>query len=315
MAFERDLLRRCWVLAGPTASGKTAAGIVLARLLDGEVVSLDSMAVYRGMDIGTAKPTPAEQSQVRHHLIDVADPWDDYSIADYLTAAEACCREIVSRGKTPVFVGGTGLYLRGLLRGLCDTPAADWAIRQRLQLEVEQLGEQALHDRLAQVDPPTAARLHPHDTRRVIRALEVFETTGQPLSAFHEQQPLPPGDRPRCVAWLSPPRDWIHHRIDTRVERMFEQGLVDEVRRLLANDRPLSHTASQALGYREVLEHLQGGMTLAECVTAVQQHTRQFAKRQHTWFRNLAECEPVSMAGGETAEELADRIVAVSAPS
>lgn len=309
MRFSSDLLRRCWFLAGATACGKTACGIELAKRLNAEVLSLDSMAIYRGMDIGTAKPTPEEQAAVPHHLIDFLEPAVDFSVAEYLTAAQSICEELLSRGKTPVFVGGTGLYLRSLLRGVFEGPSKDLAIRARLEQLVAEESPEALHARLGEVDAASAARLHPQDVRRVVRALEVFELTGVPASAQLAEGPLPEGERPTRVFWLSPPRAWLHERINRRVDRMFAAGLVEEVRGLMSRPGGLGRTASQALGYKEVVDHLNGELTLAECITQVKTRTRQFAKRQETWFRNLVEARPVVMSGDETAGELAERVM------
>jgi len=309
MRVPSDVLRQCWFLAGATACGKTAAGIELAKRLNAEVLSLDSMALYRGMDIGTAKPTAAEQAAVPHHLIDLIDPAVDFSVAEYVTAAERLCIDLLARGKTPLFVGGTGLYLRSLLRGVFEGPSADLAIRGRLEQFVQEHSPEALHARLAEVDAVSAARLHPQDTRRVIRALEIFELTGIPSSAQMAEGPLPEAERPRRVFWLSPPRAWLHERINRRVDLMFAAGLVDEVRRLVAQPGGLGRTASQALGYKEVIDHLEGRLTLDECVSQVKTRTRQFAKRQETWFRNLSEARPVPITGRESSVELAEKVL------
>lgn len=308
MHFPPDLLRRCRVLAGPTASGKSAVGLLLAERLDAEILSLDSMAVYRGMDVGTAKPSETDRARVPHHLIDLVDPADNFSVADYLEAAEAACRDIAARGKTPLFVGGTGLYLRSLLRGVFEGPSADPEVRTRLEAEAERVGPEALHRRLRAVDPATAARLHPNDVRRVVRALEVAELTGRPLSKQHEQPMLPKDDRPQQIVWLSGPRDWLNARIDRRVDAMMAGGLLDEARRLLARPGGLGKTARQALGYRELIHHLDGGTSLTDAVDLIKLRTRQFAKRQRTWFRNLEECRPLEITGGESAGEIADRL-------
>lgn len=310
VAFAPDILKQCWFLAGPTACGKTKTGISLAEKLGAEILSLDSMALYRGMDIGTAKPTPAEQRQIPHHLLDLADPGDDFSVASYIAHAEAAVRDILARDRVPLFVGGTGLYLRSLLRGLFDGPGSDPALRAALEAEATRTGPRALHDRLAQLDPPTAARLHPNDQRRVIRALEVAQLTGRPLSSFHEHPAAPPGVRPPHVYWLSPPRDWLYHRIEQRVDQMMSEGILAETERLLGNPRGLGRTARQALGYREILEHLAGERSLPDTVALIKQRTRQFAKRQLTWFRNLEECRPIEITGDESPEQLADRIAA-----
>jgi tRNA dimethylallyltransferase len=370
MQFATDLLQRCWFLAGPTASGKSEAGVCLAERLRAEIVSLDSMSLYRGMDIGTAKPPLELRRRVPHHLIDVLEPHEEYSVAEYVSAAETICREIVARGRIPLFVGGTGLYLRAVLRGVFAGPPADWAFRRRLEAEARAREPDFLHHRLLEVDPSAAAVLHPRDTRRLIRALEVHYVTGRPLSEQQRQLPLPPGERPPHVYWLSPPRDWLSARINRRVEEMIAAGLVEEVRRLLAAPKPPSHTARQALGYREISEWLGSGQRSAvsgqlsavkdqssavrgqrselrsgavlpmaevvpprmghgqlttdkeqrttdkqafpQVVERIQTRTRQFAKRQHTWFRNLEECTPIPMTGSETPAELAGRVIAVA---
>lgn len=331
MTFPVDLLMQCWFLAGPTASGKTAVSLCLADRIDAEVVAMDSMTLYRGMDIGTAKPPKHERSRVRHHLIDIVDPHEEFSVAEYLAAAEVVCREIISRGRRPLFVGGTGLYLRALLRGVFQGPSADWSIRRRLEELARSDGPLALHAQLARIDPASAQRLHPHDERRIIRALEVYEISGQPLSVLQRHGPRPIKERPPHVYWLSPPRDWLYQRIDARVEKMFDEGLLDEVQRLGELIQPLSHTARQALGYKEVFDCLATNpmradsafLTLNDGVSAegpsemieiVQRRTRQFAKRQHTWFRNLDECHPICIAGDETPAAIADLMIQASNP-
>lgn len=309
MKFPTELLRQCWFLAGPTASGKTATGIALARRIGAEIVSLDSMAVYRGMDIGTAKPTPEEQEQVPHHLVDVVDPHEEFTTAEYLRRSLAACEQIVSRGKVPLFVGGTGLYLRSLLRGVFAGPPADWEFRERMSQQAAERGCIWLHGLLVQTDPITAARLHPHDERRVIRALEIIHITGRPASQQQGESALPADDRPQHVYWLSPPRDWLYDRINRRVEYMLERGLVEEVRRLLACPSGLGQTARQALGYKEVIDLLHGRIASLEILRyQLQTRTRQFAKRQLTWFRNLEECNAMEIRGDESPDALAERL-------
>jgi tRNA dimethylallyltransferase len=308
--FDSQILRRCWFLAGPTACGKTAVGCELAGLINAEIVALDSMSLYRGMDVGTAKPDAAARARVPHHLIDILDPSQEHSLAEYVTAAAAAAREIVDRGRIPQFVGGTGLYLRGILRGVFEGPAADWKLRNELKSLAERDGTKILHARLSRVDPELAARLPQEDLRRIIRGIEVFELTGVPLSQQQRQQPLPAGERPAHIYWLHPPRQWLHERIDRRVAEMFRAGLVAEVERLLAGERPMGRSARQALGYKEVIEHLQGRISLSETVALIQTRTRQFAKRQHTWFRNLIECTAIEMEGTELPAEIASRLAA-----
>ncbi|MEX0977643.1 MAG: tRNA (adenosine(37)-N6)-dimethylallyltransferase MiaA [Pirellulales bacterium] len=298
----------CWFLTGQTASGKKAVGVALARQLGAEIVSLDSMALYQGMDIGTAKPTRDERADVPHHLIDVIEPAEQYSVAQYVQAAQVAVSEIASRGRVPLFVGGTPLYLKALLRGIFSGPPADWELRRRLQAMAETDGNEKLHARLAEVDPLSARRLHPRDTRRVIRALEVFEKTGRSITDLQLQF-----DRARAadecrVFVLDWPRKELGERIDRRVEAMFAAGLVDEVRGLLALAKPPGRTASQAVGYREVIEHLGGARDLGETIELVKLRTRQFAKRQMTWFRSLSECRFVAMSVQRGIDEVAREI-------
>jgi tRNA dimethylallyltransferase len=290
-----DPFRDVLVLTGPTGCGKTRLGVALAERLGAEIVSMDSMALYRGMDIGTAKPGPDERRRVPHHLIDVLDPWESASVAWWLEQAAACCRDIRARGYQVLFVGGTPLYLKALLRGLFRGPPADPDLRRRLEAETELHGRQTLYDRLARLDPVTATRLHPNDLRRVIRALEVQELTGKPMSAWQTQWT---GDRPTSprhpVLWLDRPRAELYARIDARVLQMIEAGLVEEARTLRRLPRPISKEAGQALGYKEMFEYLDGRTTREETVVRIQTRSRNFAKRQLTWFRHLPECRAVS---------------------
>lgn len=300
---------RAIYLTGPTASGKTAAGVALAERLGAEVVALDSMTLYRGMDIGTAKPSAAERRAIPHHLIDVLDPWDESaSVAWYRDRAAEVLRYLAARGKPALFVGGTPMYLKVLLRGLFEGPSADEALRADLEAEADRLGDLALHARLAAVDSATAARLHPNDRRRVIRALEVFERTGRPLSAWQAEHDRP-AEGVRVFA-LARPRSELHWRIDRRALAMFDEGLVEEVERLLAGPRPPGSAALQGVGYREVIDLLEGRASRAETIERIQARTRQFAKRQETWFRGLAEVRSWPVEGDEPPESIAARLAA-----
>lgn len=297
-------LADCWFLTGPTAAGKTALALELAERLNGEILSLDSMAVYRGLDIGTAKPTLAERRRVRHWLLDLVEPEEEFSVAQYVAAAAAVAAEVRSRGREVLFVGGTPLYLKALLRGIFEGPPADWEFRRRMLEAAEQHGQAWLHERLAKVDPLAAGRLHPRDVRRVVRALEVFELSGRPISEWQRQF-----DRGRpaeaCrVFVLDWPREELYARIERRVDAMFRSGMVDEVSRLLSQGRQFGRTSRQALGYREVLEHLAGERGIVETIDLVKTRTRQFAKRQLTWFRSLSECRwlPISPASDASAQ-------------
>jgi tRNA dimethylallyltransferase len=297
----------CWFLTGPTAGGKTEIGIALAKHMGAEIVSLDSMALYRGMNIGTAKPTSDQRAAVPHHLVDVVEPHEEFSLAQYVDTVEACVADIRGRGCEVLFVGGTPLYLKALLRGIFEGPAADSALRERFEAEErEQPG--SLHRQLAEVDVPAAQRLHPNDTRRLVRALEVFEKTGTPISQWQQQfdRGLP---AEQCrVFLLDWPREMLYERVNRRVEIMFEEGLVDEVAGLMRREPTLSKTAAQAVGYREVIEHLHGGPSLQETIELVKTHTRQFAKRQWTWFRSLSECRSVPIEEPVDVEAIAAKI-------
>ncbi len=315
MKFPASLLRKCWFLAGPTASGKSGAAVVLAQELGAEIISLDSMAIYRGMDIGTAKPSLDERNRVPHHLVDVAEPHEEFSVTDFVRLAAEAASDIAERGRTPLFVGGTGLYLRSVLRGIFEGPMPDWELRKSLEQQAVQNGPQWLLDCLAACDPITAGRLHLNDMRRIIRAIEVFRLTGKPLSQDQHHQPLPPHERPRAVVWLEPPRDWLRDRIDRRIDQMLQAGWLEESRQLMLRNPPPSRTACQALGYRELMDHLNGLMTLPAAVEQIKIATRQFAKRQHTWFRNLKECCSLPISGTESPELLSRLIRQLGAKS
>jgi tRNA dimethylallyltransferase len=292
-----DPFRRALVLTGPTGSGKTSLALELAERMGAEIVSMDSMALYRGMDIGTAKPTAAERQRIPHHLIDVLDPWESASVSWWLEQAAACCRAIEARGKRTLFVGGTSLYLKALLFGLFDGPRANPELRRQLAEEAERVGSHALHDRLAQADPVTAARLHPNDLRRIIRALEVWELTRRPISSWQQQwtaEPAAEGRPTNQVLCLDLPRGELYARIDARVHTMIANGWIEEARALRQLPRPLGREAAQALGYRELFAYLDGQATLADTIVRLQTRSRSFAKRQLTWFRHIPPCRMVS---------------------
>jgi len=305
-----DPFHRAIYLTGPTASGKTAVGVALAKWLDAEVVALDSMTLYRGMDIGTAKPTVEERQGVSHHLLDVLDPWEAASVADYRAMAAEVVSGIEARGKHALFVGGTALYLKALLRGLFEGPAADLGLREELEHEAETRGDAALHERLAVVDPVTAARLHPNDRRRVVRALEVAALTGRPLSELQTEHGRHAPEGVKVFA-IERDRDELNERIDRRVLAMFEAGFVDEVRALITGPRPLHLVPSQGVGYREVIELLEGRSSVPETVALIQLRTRQFAKRQRTWARGLAEIKPWPVSKNDDPERIAEQLAEV----
>ncbi len=279
--------RTALLLMGPTASGKTALACALHDALPCRLISVDSAQVYRGMDIGTAKPSAEELQRWPHRLIDIREPWEPYSAADFRTDALREMAQAHAEGRLPVLVGGTMLYFRSLRQGLAPMPSADAALRQRLQAALENEGAQALHQRLATVDPQAAARIHPNDPQRLLRALEVYEATGQPISQWQRHAPSPPKGWRFRVAVVSPAeRAWLHQRIEQRIDSMLAQGLVDEVTRLKADPRMhLELPSMRAVGYRQVWQHLQGELDAQEMRQRLLYATRQLAKRQWTWLR------------------------------
>lgn len=293
-------------LTGATAVGKTAVGVALARALDAEIVALDSMTLYRGMDVGTAKPDEAERGGVPHHLMDVLEPTEAASVATYRQWAAAAVADIRARGKRVLFVGGAGLHLKALLRGLFEGPGADPALRR----ELDALSDEALFERLRRVDPALAARLPLRDRKRIARGVEVHALAGRPLSELQREhdRPAPPGVP---VIALLRPRPRLHERINARVVEMFDRGLVDEVARLMALDDPPWHPVpAQGVGYKEVADHLRGEYPLERAVELTRIRTRQFAKRQETWFRNLQEVRWFEVSDDETPARVAARVAA-----
>ena len=275
------------VITGPTASGKTALGVALARRLGGEVVSADSMQIYRGMDIGTAKPTPEEMQGVPHHMIDIADPAENYSVSRYAKEAAACVDDILARGKLPIVVGGTGLYIDSLIAGRTFADGtADTALRQELSERYDEIGGEGLLGELRKVDPERAAKLHPADKKRIVRAMEVYILTGRTITQHDaETRAVPPRYDAAKIALDFAVRQDLYDRIDRRVDIMVQQGLFDEVRALLAAGVPADCTAMQAIGYKEAVAAVQGKAAPQDAVAAIQLASRRYAKRQLTWLR------------------------------
>ena len=308
MESDIDIPKTCWFLAGATASGKSAISMHLAKQLNAEIISLDSMAVYRGMDIGTAKPPQSDRDQLPHYLIDIRDPNESFSTSQYRDAAMEKIADIRARGKSVLFVGGTALYLKAMLRGMFEGPPADWDFRNSIEKEIADSGGEFLHERLQMVDPVAAHNIHPNDHRRIIRALEVFSTTGKPISHWQMEFDDPtPAEQCRVFA-IRHPREILHERIEQRVGMMFENGLIEEVKSLLETYGSLGQTAGQAVGYREVIEHLEGQRGEEETRELVLVRTRRFARHQETWFRNLTECRWVDLEQDESPESVVERI-------
>ncbi|MGL4462345.1 MAG: tRNA (adenosine(37)-N6)-dimethylallyltransferase MiaA [Planctomycetia bacterium] len=304
-----------WYLTGPTASGKSAAALAVAETLDAEIVALDSMTVYREMDVGTAKPSAADRARVPHHLVDVLDPNEAASLDWYLREASRVSADVRSRGRRVLFVGGTPLYLKACLRGIFDGPPADPVLRGALEAEAAAVGVAALHQRLAAVDPGSAVRILPGDLRRIIRALEVYQTTGRPITELQTQFDAP-ADPPPRVACLRRPRAELVARINARTLDMLNAGWIEETERLLTRRPPPSREARQAVGCDEIDAYLKGSLDRNRLIDTLQVRTRQFAKRQMTWMRSLAEVRFVDVDETTSFTEIVDRLVRFfSAPS
>lgn len=275
------------VIVGPTGVGKTALSLELAKAFHGEIISGDSMQIYRGMDIGTAKASDEEQAFVPHHLIDILDPDESFSVQQYQTIARQKILEIHGRDHLPILVGGTGLYIESVVYEyqLSQAPENP-VIRKKLAQLAEKYGNEFLHQQLQKVDPNQAKKLHPNDLRRIIRALEVFQLTGKPLSEQHQRS-----TSPFEALWigLTMPRPQLYDQINRRVDLMLQMGLEDEVKQLLSTGKFQQHTASQAIGYKEMVEYIKGNISYEEAVNAIKQNSRKYAKRQLSWFRRIQE--------------------------
>lgn len=296
------------LLLGTTASGKSAVSLELARRLDAEILSIDSMQVYRRMNVGTAKPTPEELAAVPHHLIDVAEPSESFSVARFVEMADRTIAEIAARGRPVLALAGTPLYLMGLMYGMFDGPAADAALRARLREQADRAGTPSLHAEMAKVDPEAAERIHPNDYKRIERALEVYHLTGKPLSEQQQQWSSPSLRYPGPVVGIRREKEDNSRRINARVHEMIQAGLVDEVRALLAEPAGLSEQARQALGYAQIIDHLRGETTLGEAIEEIKIQTRRLAKHQRTWFRKFPMTRWVDAGSDEPGSSIAERI-------
>lgn len=302
---------RCLFIAGPTAVGKSEIALALAEQIGGEIISVDSMQVYRGLDIGTAKPAPADRARVPHHLIDVCELTESFDAAKFVQLAQKAVEDIQSRSKTPVFCGGTGLYFNAYLSGLGEAPSADTALRA----ELEALPFESLLRELRERDPAAYEKIDKQNPRRVIRAVEVIRLTGK---KFSEQQADWKSDSGKSkggkLAVLTREQKDMHQRINARVDEMFRRGLVEETRELLKHGLEQNQTAMQAIGYRQAVEHLRGERDLAGTMELVKIKTRQFAKRQLTWFRRYGNCEWMELRANETTSDCAKKIETLLAP-
>ena len=294
-------------IAGPTASGKTALSILLAKEMDGEIVSCDSMQVYKDMDIGTAKPTREEQAGIPHHMLSVAEPWEDFSVSRYCAMADPIVEDILRRGKSPIIVGGTGLYMDALIRGNAFAPCPSTGRREELEALAASQGIEAVIEKLQKADPESAARLHPSDQKRIIRAMEVYLETGMTITEHNRKtQEIPPKYHPIRFTLTDRQRQTLYDRIDRRVDTMVEAGLIEEIQGLLARGIPEKCTAMQAIGYKEFVAALHGACSLEEAAGQVKQSSRRYAKRQLTWFRRNPENIWLIREDGQTSMEILD---------
>ena len=293
-------------IAGPTASGKTTLAVELAKRFNGEVVSCDSMQVYRRMDIGTAKPFLEERQGIPHHMIDVAEPDEDFSVSRYCEMAGPIVDDIVARGKTAIIAGGTGLYMDSFIKGNDFAPFPSTGCRERLEAQCDEMGMEFMMNMLREIDPEAAERIH--DRKRMIRALEVYQETGETITEHNRKtQLIPPKYNPLWFGLDFEPRQALYDRIDLRVDIMLKQGLVEEIRNLLASGIPEKCTAMQAIGYKEFVDALDGRCTIEEAAAQVQQSSRRYAKRQLTWFRRNKAMNWLVRHPGEGAEEILER--------
>ena len=293
-------------IAGPTASGKTALAVELAKEFNGEVVSCDSMQIYRRMDIGTAKPTGDEMQGIPHHMIDVAEPDEDFSVSRYCCMASPIVDDIVARGKTAIIAGGTGLYMDSLIKGNSFAPFPSPGVRERLEAQADEVGMDYMTDWLRRVDPEAAARIR--DRKRILRALEVFLETGETITEHNRRTQLVP--LKYSPLWLGldfEPRSALYERIDRRVSIMLEQGLVEEIQNLLSSGIPEKCTAMQAIGYKEFVAALDGRCTIEEAADEVRKSSRRYAKRQLTWFRRNKAMNWMTRFPGEGSEEIIEK--------
>ncbi len=305
-------MKRVIVVAGPTASGKTSLAISLAKELDGEVVSADSMQIYQYMNIGTAKPTIEEMEGIPHHLLDFVSPLDAFDVVQYQKMALDCIADILDRGKQPIVCGGTGLYINSLIYNLSyGETEADPSFREKMAEEAKRYGNQYLHDRLQAVDPKAAATIHPNNVKRVIRALEVYETTGTLFSEQLEASRQNPAPYDYACVGLDLPRDYLYARIDKRVDMMLEAGLLQETQALLEKGLLEGPTASMGICYKELLPYLREDASLEFCAEKLKQGTRNYAKRQMTWFRRIPTMHWISVGPETSKEEIVEQALSI----
>jgi tRNA dimethylallyltransferase len=297
------MIKQKILILGVTASGKSTLAFDLAKELGTEVISIDSMKVYKKMDIGTAKPSQAKRRIVPYHLLDVAEPWESFSVSRFLELEERAEKDILSRKGSLIGAGGTSMYIKNLLYGLFEGPGTDEAVRQKLKEQLETQGQMLMHQKLCRIDPEAGERIHPNDTKRLVRALEVYEVTGRPISSFQTQFNSSP-DPSWLVIGIRRPKEVESKRINARVKKMVEMGLVEEARELYDMEKPLSKQASVAIGYTEFFEYFKGNLTLEKAIEQVKINTRRLAKGQRTWFKSFEGVNWIDADQDTTAQTL-----------
>jgi tRNA dimethylallyltransferase len=295
------------MIIGVTGSGKSRLAFDLAASMGAEIISIDSMKVYRGMDIGTAKPPLEKRQKVPYHLIDVADPWQSFSVSRFLELSEEAIGDIQSRGRPVIGAGGTAMYVKNMLYGLFEGPGSDQELRKRLKDRYAAEGGLVLHRELEAVDPEAARRIHPNDERRIVRALEVYQLSGRPISSFQTQFSAPQPDPRWQVIGVRREKEAESRRINARVKKMIELGLVEEARRLYELDKPLSKQAAVAIGYAELFEHFSGGLTLEKAIEKIKINTRRLAKSQRTWFKTFKNVRWIDLEESDTPDKVLNK--------
>ncbi len=298
-----------YLIMGCTAGGKSRLAFELAKRLDGEIISIDSMKVYKRMDIGTAKPSADKLEVVKHHMIDVVEPWDYFGMGVFMEMAEPVIDRLRKEGRPIIAAGGTAMYIRALMEGIFDGPPTNAELRAKLEKQASEEGSMVLHSRLSEVDPEAAGRIHSNDMKRLVRALEVFELTGKPISSFQNQFRSGNLRYPWKLIGLAREKDEGNRRMNARVKKMVADGLVDEVRRLVDDPRGLSDQAAQAVGYAEIIKYFNGEWTLDQAIEKIKINTRRFAKHQRTWYRGFQGVQWLDLAEDDTAEGVADRVM------
>lgn len=291
------------VICGPTASGKSSIALTLAEIFNAEIVSADSMQIYKYMDIGTAKPTKDDRAKVAHHMIDVVEPDEPYSAARYREDASRVIDDITGRGKRVIVCGGSGLYIRVLTKGIFSGPERDRAFREALEVEAQEKGSSPLHERLRDVDPVSAENIHPNNLVRIIRALEVYHASGRPFSEFHAEHAFSESPYDALMLYIERPRSELYARVDARTEQMIEEGLAEETRALVARGYKQYLKPMRALGYKEMVEYISGRLSIDDATELLKKNTRNYAKRQITWFKNVDEIIKVSPENIEAINE------------